>query len=93
MAKKEKEKKKDKKKDKDKKFAKGLKDKKYYAVKACGKKFSLKAPIVWEKGWKEIVSVAQSDEEELFQVAYACEKCSRLSPTKYYLCKPKKLKS
>ena len=75
-----------------KKVAKALTDKKYFAIKACGKKFSLKAPIVWEKGWKEIALSAHLDSEKLFQVEYVCDKCSRLSPTKSYLCKPKKLK-
>ena len=76
-----------------KKAAKSLTDKKYFAIKACGKKFSLKAPTVWEKGWKEIALRAHVDGETLFEVEYVCDKCSRLSPTKSYLCKPKKLKS
>mgnify|MGYP006292306249 CR=1 FL=1 len=70
---------------------KKLKKKKYYAVKACGKKYSLKAPEVWEKGWKEIAKKAQLGEEEIFPISYRCGKCSRMSPTKGYLCKPKKL--
>ena len=76
-----------------KKLDKGLTAKKYFGVKACGKKFAIKAPAVWEKGWKEIALSAHVGEETLFEVEYVCDKCSRLSPTKTYLCKAKKLKS